>query len=170
MDGAGRSGDSSVWPARGQRVSAVVTVLLTAAVFLAGCAASWQPAMGAGPDQREVEADLVLDVAYTTLSGETVRCTYAAYLNAATGRTQLDAALSALRGRDWSTFGDDVKQYALAHPFTESGPEWDSVDPAAREKIAFDLAAAEIVRSRTGGSLPADSAVSATSDCTGRVS
>lgn len=164
MDSTGAA-SHSLSAERWQRASALVTVLLTAAVLLAGCAAAWQPTMGVGADQREVEADLVLEVAYTTLSGDDLRCTYAAYLNAASGRAQLDAALATLRAHDWSTFGDDVKRYALAHPYTESGP-----DQAAREKIAFDMAAAEIVLLRADGSLPDDAGVGATTDCTGRVS
>lgn len=102
---------------------------------------------------EKVEGDLVLPVEYTTISGESIRCTYAAYLNAESGRTDLEAAVAALRRQDWTTFGEDVKQHALANPFTESGPEWESADTALRAHITFGQSAAAMVREHAGGLL-----------------
>ena len=152
------------------RGGAVAAAVLVSAVLLTGAAIVWQPSLWVGPDGKKVDGDVVLPVEYTTLSGESISCTYAAYLNPESGRTNLEAALSMLHSQDWTTFGEDVKQYALDNPFTKSGPEYESLDEPQREKIAFDMAAAAIVIERSRGLLPADTAILATSDCPGRVS
>lgn len=152
------------------RMSAVATGLLVSAVFVTGAAAVWVPQFGVGPAGESMDVDLTLSVEYTTLSGEPIRCTYAVSLSAASGRVDVEAARSLLRSQDWTTFGEDVKQAALENPFTETGPEWKNMDDALRERIAFEQAAAQLIRQRAGGLLPADSAVGSTTDCSGRVS
>lgn len=152
------------------RTSAVATGLLVSAVVLTGGASVWIPQFGVDPVDKGMEVDLTLPVEYTTLSGDHISCTYAVSLGAAAGRADLEATLSMLRDQDWTTFGEDVKRAALADPFTETGPEWKDLDDGLREKIAFERAAAEIVIDRTGGLLPADTAVGSTTDCSGRVS
>lgn len=152
------------------RMSAVATGLLISAVFVTGAAAVWVPQFGVGPAGEAVDVDLTLAVEYTTLSGELIRCTYAVSLSAASGYADVEAARSLLLSQDWRTFGEDVKQAALENPFTDTGPEWKNLDDALREKIAFEQAAAQLVRERAGGLLPADAAVGSTTDCSGRVS
>lgn len=152
-----------------RRGNVIAGALLVTGLVLTGATTVWFPALWAGPGMEKVDGDLILPVRYTTLSGESISCTYAAYLNPESGRTSLDKALSTLQNQDWTSFGDDVKQYALANPFTETGPEWASIDETQREKIAFDQAAAAIVIERSDGLLPADTAVLSTSDCSGRL-
>lgn len=149
-----------------RRGLAVAGVALVSGVALTAAASVWVPALWVGPDAQKVDVDLVLPVVYTTLSGESIRCTYGVYFNPEAGRANLDAALSALHNQDWTSFGDDVKNYALAHPFIEG----DSADTGQRERIAFELAAATIVRERAGDLLPEDTAISYTNDCPGRLS
>ena len=169
MAGTGQSGGGSarsLWP----RASAIATTAVVSAVVLTGAASIWIPQLWVGPEAEKVAGDLVLPVEYTTLSGESIRCTYAVHLSAASGRTDVEAALATLQSQDWTRFGEDVKQYALKYPFTESGPEWESADQAQREHIAFIQAAADIVIERANGLLPPDFTVSSTTDCSGRVS
>ena len=152
------------------RASAIATGVLVSAVVLTGGATVWMPQFGVEPGDEAREVDLTLPVEYTTLSGEPISCTYAVSLSTTAGRADVDATLTMLRGQDWTTFGEDVKQAALADPFTESGPEWKDIDDGLREKIAFERAAAEIVIERAGGLLPEDTALGSTTDCSGRVS
>ncbi|MDN8550186.1 hypothetical protein PUW81_013840 [Microbacterium sp. NM3R9] len=140
------------------------------AVFVTGAAAMWVPQFGVGPAGEVVDVDLTLAVEYTTLSGEAVHCTVAVSLSAASGHADVEAARSLLLSQDWTTFGEDVKEAALENPFTEAGPEWTSLDDALRERIAFERAAAQLVRERANGLLPADAAVGSTTDCSGRIS
>lgn len=167
--GTGRTEDARTrpsWP----RTSAIATTVVVSAIVLTGAASIWIPQLWVGHEAEKVEADLVLPVDYTTLSGESIRCTYAVHLSAASGRTDVNAALVALQNHDWTHFGEDVKRYALEHPFTESGPEWASADQELREHIAFNQAAAAIVIERADGLLPPDFNLGSTTDCSGRLS
>ncbi|RYF56828.1 MAG: hypothetical protein EOO27_17270 [Comamonadaceae bacterium] len=126
--------------------------------------------MWVGSEQEQVQGDLVLPVSYQTLPGAFVDCTYVAFLNTPAGRGDLREALAHLTAQDWSTFGEEVKRYALDHPVTDSDAGWEHADQEMREQAAFSMAAAAVVLQRAHELLPDDTAVTATSDCEGVLS
>ncbi len=123
-------------------------------------------------NDQEVQLDVQLPINYTTASGTDVSCEYGLYFDSAAGRTpEIDVAVDKLQGMDLSGFGEEIYQYAVAHPASpKEGETWNVDNAGVREKIAFELAVRAVVTDRLSGILPAGAGFSGTTDCTGQLS
>jgi len=117
-----------------------------------------------------VELDARIPITYVTESGVTVNCVYGLIRNGENGRTaERERAAEFLANEDWSGVGQEIYDFAIAHPVTpQEGEVWTNDTPDVRDAISFKLAVIPVISSH----LPADlreagSQLASTDTCTG---
>jgi hypothetical protein len=150
------------------KVTIPVGVVGLLAVTGAGLAAPL--ILAVGDPANVVELDARMPITYVTESGVTVNCVYGMYLNGESGRTpERERAAELLSNEDWTGVGQEIYDYAIAHPVTPQEGEVVTNDtPELRDGVSFRLAFVPVISSR----LPADlreigSEVGGTDTCTG---
>ena len=126
--------------------------------------------LAVGEPYKIVELDARIPITYVTESGTTVDCVYGIYLNGHGGRTaQQERAAGFLANEDWTGLGQEIYDFAIAHPsLPKEGEVWTNDTPGVRDAISFKLAVIPVISSR----LPADlravgSQFVSTDTCTG---
>lgn len=150
------------------KVTLPIGVVGLLAVTGAGLAAPLILAVGE-PD-NVVELDARIPITYVTDSGVTVNCVYGVYLNGPDGRSaEHERAAEFLANEDWTGVGQEIYDFALAHPVTpQEGEVWTNDTPEVRDAISFKLAVIPVISSHLPPDLrEAGSQLSSTDTCTG---
>jgi hypothetical protein len=126
--------------------------------------------LAVGEPGNEVELDARIPITYMTESGVTVNCVYGVYLTGGSGRTvDSERAAEFLANEDWTGVGQEIYDFAIAHPVTpQEGEVWTNDTPEVRDAISFKLAVVPVISSH----LPAElrevgSQLASTDTCTG---
>jgi hypothetical protein len=126
--------------------------------------------LAVGEPENLVAIDARIPITYVTESGVTVNCVYGVYLNGPNGRTaEHERAAEFLANENWTGVGQEIYDFALAHPRApQEGEVWTNDTPEVRDAISFKLAVIPVISSH----LPADlreagSQLASTDTCTG---
>lgn len=157
-------------PRRWQRWKTTTGVGVVAVLALTGAAASVPLVLGIGG--HGVDLDATIPVKYVTTTGVTVECVYGVHLGSADGRTpDVERAADLFAERDWTGIGQEIHDWALAHPVApRQGEVWTDDTAELRDQISFRLAVSPVLLSKLPPDLQ-DSGIgfSSTSTCSGRL-
>ncbi|WP_157536963.1 hypothetical protein [Microbacterium sp. Root180] len=89
-----------------------------------------------------VDADAIIPIKYTTDTGVDVSCRKAFYFGDPADRTQSDRQIAAfVADHDWTGIGQDMYEYAIAHPFVPGRDGGLQVDTQqARDEMSLSIA------------------------------
>lgn len=125
-----------------------------------------------GIDGHDVDLDATIPITYVTTAGVIVECVYAVHLGSTDGRTpDVERAAELFAERDWTGIGQEIHDWALAHPVTPGqGEEWTNDTPELRDQISFRLAVSPVLMSKLPADLQ-DSGIgfAGTSTCSGQL-
>lgn len=100
-----------------------------------------------GIDGESVDIDARIPIAYVTGSGVSVDCIYGVFVSSQSGRTEEDERVAEfLADEDWSGIGQEVYDYAIAHPRTpQAGEVWNDDSAELRDAVSFKLAMTAVI-------------------------
>lgn len=95
-----------------------------------------------GIDGTWVDADAIIPIKYTTDTGVDVSCRYALYFGDPEDRTPSDRQTAAfVADHDWTGIGQEMYEYAIAHPFVPGRDGGLQVDTQqARDGMSLSIA------------------------------
>ena len=127
-----------------------VPVGAAAILALTGAAIATPLVLAVGEPDNWVELDARIPITYETESGVSVSCMYGAYVRSGNDRTVEDERVAEfLAEENWTGVGQEVYDYAIAHPVTPKADEvWTNDSPEVRDTISFKLALASVITAR----------------------